>query len=129
MIFADLDHLKEINDNFGHAEGDCAIFTAAAALRECLGKDALIARIGGDEFVAVLAVADGVEGQMLLQRIKAYLEEHNRTSGKPYLVECSIGMKEFVYENDMKVSQELEEADRLLYQAKRLRRKSVKRPL
>lgn len=129
MIFADLDHLKEINDNFGHAEGDCAIFTAAAALRECLGESALIARIGGDEFVAVLTAAEETVGRKMPQRIKAYLEEYNRTSGKPYLVECSIGMKEFVYENDMKVSQELEEADRLLYQAKRLRRKSVKRPL
>ena len=98
-------------------------------MQECLGKAALIARIGGDEFVAVLPAAAGIDGPALPQRIKAYLEEHNRTSGKPYLVECSIGMKEFVYENDMKVSQELEEADRLLYQAKRLRRKSVKRPL
>lgn len=129
MIFADLDHLKEINDNFGHVEGDYAIYTVAAALQECLGKAALIARIGGDEFVAVLPAAAGIDGQALPQRIKAYLEEHNRTSGKPYLVECSIGMKEFVYENDMKVSRELEEADRLLYQAKRMRRKSVKRPL
>ncbi len=129
MIFADLDHLKEINDTFGHVEGDYAIYVVASALQQCLGRNALIARIGGDEFVAVLPVAEGKSGQEITKEIKEYLEEHNRTSNKPYLVECSIGMKEFVYENDMKVSQELEEADRLLYQAKRLRRKSVKRPL
>ena len=38
LMIADLDHLKEINDNFGHAEGDCAILTAAGIVKEVFGQ-------------------------------------------------------------------------------------------
>ena len=52
----DIDRLKYINDNFGHAEGDFAITTIASAIYNTGGKDSVCARFGGDEFIcAVLA--------------------------------------------------------------------------
>lgn len=54
LLIADVDYLKSINDRFGHPAGDAAIMATAAALRETLGPQSLIARIGGDEFCAFL---------------------------------------------------------------------------
>ena len=51
LIFVDVDHLKEINDSFGHAAGDFAIVTAASYLKECMPENEVTARIGGDKFV------------------------------------------------------------------------------
>jgi diguanylate cyclase (GGDEF)-like protein/PAS domain S-box-containing protein len=50
MFFVDLDHLKEINDLYGHLIGDQALTAAAAALRAVAGERSLVGRIGGDEF-------------------------------------------------------------------------------
>ncbi|MQN01916.1 MAG: GGDEF domain-containing protein [bacterium LCO1.1] len=52
-MFCDLDRLKYINDNYGHKAGDRAIRDLAKTLCQVLGKDSVIARMGGDEFVAM----------------------------------------------------------------------------
>lgn len=52
ILFADLDHLKEINDSFGHIEGDFAIKKCAETLKSVVGENGIIGRIGGDEFCA-----------------------------------------------------------------------------
>jgi len=54
VVYVDLDRFKAVNDTCGHAVGDLLLCAAAARLRTELGKDAVLGRIGGDEFVAVL---------------------------------------------------------------------------
>ncbi|MEM7696418.1 MAG: EAL domain-containing protein [Pseudomonadota bacterium] len=54
VLQLDIDHFKTINDTGGHEAGDAALIHAAAIFRDVLGEDAVIARTGGDEFVAVL---------------------------------------------------------------------------
>lgn len=54
ILFADLDHLKQINDGFGHVDGDFAISSAADLLKKSFSSDTVLARIGGDEFVALI---------------------------------------------------------------------------
>src|SRR4030042_4829587 len=54
LLYADLDNLKEINDSFGHMEGDSVLIETAKILRETFRQSDIIARIGGDEFVAIL---------------------------------------------------------------------------
>lgn len=61
LIFLDLDHFKQVNDRFGHAEGDRVLSQVAGALREVLLEDDHIARIGGDEFLVFLRFADDPE--------------------------------------------------------------------
>lgn len=55
LLFIDLDDLKAINDNFGHAAGDQIIVSAAERIVRSIPPESFVARIGGDEFVAVLA--------------------------------------------------------------------------
>ncbi|QQN74912.1 GGDEF domain-containing protein [Croceicoccus sp. YJ47] len=61
LIFLDLDHFKQVNDRYGHAEGDRVLSQVAGALREVLLEDDHIARIGGDEFLVFLRFADDPE--------------------------------------------------------------------
>jgi two-component system, cell cycle response regulator len=62
LVFADLDGLKEINDQLGHLDGDAALKDIADVLRESFRGSDIIARLGGDEF-AILAVGSIHEGE------------------------------------------------------------------
>ena len=93
IVSADLDGLKGINDNYGHAEGDNAIKVTGDALKHAAVDGEICARFGGDEFV-VAGVVDREEGYAdgFKNRVKAYLDAYNKTSGKPYEVVASIGI-------------------------------------
>ena len=91
-----MDHLKEINDCFGHAAGDYAIQTAANYLRHCLPCNSILARIGGDEFAAFVLSDDTEFQENTMQIIKEHANAFNSaivTSGafkKGIMVESSI---------------------------------------
>lgn len=93
IVSADLDGLKGINDTYGHYEGDNAIKVAADALKNAAVNDEICARFGGDEFV-VAGVIDNEDGYAdgFKNRVKAYIDAYNKTSGKPYTVTASIGI-------------------------------------
>lgn len=95
VFLADVNNLKKINDMYGHAEGDNAIKQAAKSISGIMdSKDTstLCFRIGGDELV-YLQIGEITEGDAegLKLKIKKYLEEYNRSSGKAYQVMVSIG--------------------------------------
>lgn len=125
LIFADLDHLKEINDCFGHSEGDFALRSAASLLQELIGQRGILGRLGGDEFVALLTCeasdAPGRLEDVARERIRLF----NENSGKPYFVETTMGTKLFTCEGDISLAHILDEADKQLYEAKGGRRKTV----
>ena len=125
-VFTDLDHLKEINDKFGHVEGDFAIKSIASIIREAVGENQIIGRLGGDEFVVMATDEDGnVSGEEIASAIKKKAEEFNKTSDKQFYVECSIGYQEFTCEENLDISYVLDLADKLLYASKRERRSTV----
>ena len=126
MVFADVDHLKQINDTFGHAAGDFAIITAANYLRESLPKDVVIARLGGDEYVA-LFVTDECCKEQAVFNIKTYAKQFNAKSDKPYYVEMSVGAYEFVCDGSIELSELFKKSDEVLYEEKQNRRTSVKK--
>lgn len=127
LIFSDIDHLKEINDCFGHAAGDFAICSASHRLREVLPKEAIIARIGGDEFVS-LVLSDETDFKTdIVKSFKEAGEKFNAESEKPYYVEFSVGIHEFYCSSETKLNELIQKSDELLYQAKASRRKSVKK--
>lgn len=125
LLFADLDHLKQINDTFGHVEGDFSIRQIGAILRQQMGKNAVIARIGGDEFVAAVFAEQGQDREQIRQMIHRACRARNENSDKEYLIECSVGILEFSCDTDKTVSELLKEADSVMYQEKQKRRASV----
>ena len=76
VLFLDLDGLKAINDGFGHAAGDAALVTAAEVLRAVLRRTDIVARIGGDEFGAVLVGTSAAEADLLCDRVRQGLKQH-----------------------------------------------------
>ena len=94
FISADLDGLKTINDNFGHAEGDNAIITVGRALLSSSLQSEICARFGGDEFGVAVICPDNdadVFFEDFKKRFLDFLWDYNRKSGKPYQVRASIG--------------------------------------
>ncbi len=124
VFFVDLDGLKWINDNLGHADGDQAIRDAGEILKQSFRKSDIVARLGGDEFAAVaMDLVDGGETE-IRSRIATAVAVHNEHKGRPYKVSMSIGMvSSDVLKGDVETL--LEAADALMYkekQAKRLKR-------
>lgn len=119
LFYGDLNKLKSINDNFGHKEGDEAIKTAAKLLKHSLGKDDIVARIGGDEFI-VIAVnkASETEAKNVINLIYNNFYQYNLVSNKPYKLSISMGYS--IYESSVYSTFEelIHEADQMLYESK-----------
>ena len=126
VAFIDLDDLKEINDSFGHLEGDRALRDTANLLRDCFRESDIVARLGGDEFAIFVAEAD--EGQ-IGRRIEERLREHERnTPPRGYSLSLSIGIVVSDVSQELEVETLLKNADRLMYEHKNSKSKSLRRP-
>ena len=106
----DLDRLKMINDTYGHEAGDNAINQIANALMVSASNSAIIARIGGDEFIVVDYCRNEDSPSEFEQNVSKYLEEYNNSHIVEYLVDCSCGncvaSPDNTLENMMKIADE-----------------------
>ena len=127
MIYGDLDHLKEINDTWGHPEGNFALKSVASILKGCLRSNDILGRVGGDEYIIMLECEEENFGEAFRQRVKNACQRFNEKSGKPFLVEISLGVAEFHPNISTDIQQVMSLADRQLYEAKKNRKKSVSR--
>lgn len=121
FLIADVDYLKQINDQYGHLAGDDAILAASAAITKVLGDEALIARIGGDEFCAFLPNRSLREIDDLSVRINSIAgEDFRRRSGlEEATVTLSIGHQ--LCKPGQSFRDLISQSDRSLYKKKRLR--------
>ena len=92
MLYIDLDQFKAINDNCGHSAGDI-LLTRVAHLLESLLSNAFVARIGGDEFGAIMSLSDEMDVQKMARSIiKEISNIHFEWEGQSYRVGASIGV-------------------------------------
>lgn len=126
LYFADMDHLKQINDTFGHNDGDYAIMMQISFLKRVFFKPTqTIARYGGDEFL-ILDSDPGVRSaQDEINKLKTFCRNFNTASNKPYYIEISCGCTEFIADETTVLADLIDEADKALYESKRSRRASV----
>lgn len=125
VIFADMDNLKTVNDQFGHDDGDFSLKSIASILSGSFRTTDIVGRIGGDEFAA-FALLDKTENiNQILSRITETAERFNDNCDKPYYVSMSIGMYPFVCGPEIVLSEILEKADELLYKQKQGKRKNI----
>jgi diguanylate cyclase (GGDEF)-like protein len=89
VIYADIDGLKLVNDQLGHATGDQLIRDAAAVIRESLRDSDVLARFGGDEFVAF--VLDDAHPRVILARLRDKLQAFNLSRDRAYQLAISAG--------------------------------------
>ena len=129
IVFADLDSLKILNDQFSHEDGDFAIRSAARILKDSFRSSDIIGRIGGDEF-SVLAMVENATSEDVMEivrsRITAATDSFNQTHNKPYIVHMSVGIYAFKCGHDVELSKILAQADNVLYDQKK-NKKSILR--
>ena len=119
VFFCDMDGLKQINDYYGHKEGDFAIGKAAEALVEFFTGDAIIARLGGDEFVVIVSASYISDIDHIREGFAEKMRDMNgRMGAKPYLLSMSMGFSRFDPAHPRTLEELLDEADRELYKDK-----------
>lgn len=129
LLFADMDNLKQVNDRFGHKNGDYAIKSIARILQESFQQDDVIGRIGGDEFVAFCFLDNPKTPDEMCEKIKKLSTQLNETNGKPYYVDISLGVTTFTCEPTLNIEDVLHKADVALYEHKKNKRKDVMKPV
>ena len=124
LVSCDMDRLKEINDTYGHSEGDIAISAVANAIKAGCGKDGICARFGGDEFI--LTVPYNADKQRELSRligdIQMEIDKFNRSAGKPYDVSISVGGSYGTVTCIDDINELMRNTDHLMYEQKRLKK-------
>jgi diguanylate cyclase (GGDEF)-like protein len=93
-IYADLDNLKPINDNFGHEAGDAALVQTGEVLTGSMRASDLIARLGGDEYCALLIGGAAMAAPKLIDRVQQAVAERNRETTEPWELSISLGLAE-----------------------------------
>jgi diguanylate cyclase (GGDEF)-like protein/PAS domain S-box-containing protein len=122
LFFGDVNDLKVINDNLGHAQGDLALQEVSAILKETFRDADILARFGGDEFL-VLAVDASVENaDVLTNRIQSFLERGNQQGDWPYQLSLSLGIAHYDPEAPCTVSELIAQADGRMYRQKQARK-------
>jgi len=124
-LIIDVDHFKRINDEFGHATGDRVLAALAAAIRWRLQPPAVLGRMGGEEFLALLPGTGLAEAMALAERLRVAVAAMPPVSDADVPgVTISVGIAAYRPE-DTEVQTLVRRADRALYDAKRAGRNRV----
>jgi diguanylate cyclase (GGDEF)-like protein len=115
----DLDEFKQINDNYGHAEGDVALREMARLLIKSFRDTDLLVRHGGDEFGILFSDTDESGAWIAMQHLTEEANAYNLTSGKPWKLAFSWGVIEFNHDGITDLSAWLRAADKRMYAMKR----------
>jgi diguanylate cyclase (GGDEF)-like protein len=125
VLMIDMDHFKTINDNYGHHFGDLSLKTfVTVALKNIRGND-IFGRLGGEEFAIILVDADEKKALIVAERLRKEVSlttvAENNIS---FNFHVSIGVS-LANDNDSKIENIIERADKALYKAKHLGRNRV----
>lgn len=124
LFYCDIDNLKQINDTFGHREGDLALARTGRVLQETFRDSDILARLGGDEFAMVARAASIQHETLVLRRLKKALQKSNpRPLG--YELSLSVGVARFDPQHAVPLGELLEQADKDMYEQKRRRPRLV----
>lgn len=118
LAWIDLDDFKEINDTYGHAEGDEALKALASVMTASLREADLRVRYGGDEFAIVFSGTDEQGAWIAMQHLVEQVDEWNRHSGKPWKLAFSWGISEFDHGGSGELRPWMKDADEKMYAMK-----------
>lgn len=119
VLFIDLDKFKEVNDNFGHAEGDLILQQASQRIISSIRDSDFAARLGGDEFVVVLQRVKSIQNaEKIANDLIQSLSGSYYVNGNSHNLSASIGISMFP-EQGVTVTDLLRQADLAMYEAKK----------
>ncbi len=122
LLYADQDNLKDINDTWGHKEGDNALRETSRILRDSFRDADIVARMGGDEFAILMMVDPEFDDSLILDRLHENFYSFNEKRNSQYKLSVSTG---FVYSDPVNLSSLdilLSQADALMYENKQIKK-------
>lgn len=119
ICFIDNNDLKEVNDTYGHGEGDKVIIAICKILKKTLRDIDIICRMGGDEFLLIFPGCTIEEAELIWYRLEYSIKQYNLKNNKPYKVSVSYGFAEYNPEDNIDIIEFVAIADRRMYQQKR----------
>lgn len=119
IVYADLDGLKQINDSFGHQEGDRALAKTAELLKQTFRSSDVLGRLGGDEFTVLAAVDPDGGTHGLVTRLQQRFADFNALKMLPYQLSISLGVAELGNDQPRSMDELLALADAAMYENKR----------
>lgn len=119
ICYIDVDRLKEVNDTYGHQEGDDYILFVTNVMKEIIRESDGLSRLGGDEFLLVLPECDIEKAAYVLKRIEQALESHNERKTKPYKLGISYGLAAYDFQEQTNIDRLISRADVEMYKHKR----------
>lgn len=122
LVMADLDHFKQLNDQYGHEAGDRCLEIFAQVLRDASRDSDLPVRLGGEEFVIVLPNVGVKAGLAVAMRVRAYLADAARQAPAPFTVSLGVAARP---DHGNSAEAVLRAADAALYDAKEAGRNQV----
>jgi diguanylate cyclase (GGDEF)-like protein len=120
-VFLDVDGMKEINDTFGHREGDLALIESADILRATFRESDVLARMGGDEFAVLALETSPLAADALVDRLRRHVADRNSRGHRPYALSFSVGSTRHAAGTPCLLDELLARADGLMYEQKRRR--------
>jgi len=121
-IYVDINSLKQINDTFGHQEGDISIKTTVEILRNEIRREDILVRLGGDEFIIVLEDISRADLFKTIDRFETAFMLYNKSKKKDYWLECSFGAD--IYGGSFSsIEQFINHIDNLMYQNKNMKKR------
>ena len=121
LIYMDLDDFKHCNDAYGHGFGDMVLQEGVKRLQKIFNHYGVVARVGGDEFIALLPIVGSEDIRRIKQEIQQSLKAPLSIDGRSYLGGISVGIARYSETEDMDALQEL--ADQRMYEDKKKRKK------
>ena len=126
LCMFDLDHFKQVNDNFGHIAGDYVLKEVASAVRSRLRPDDIIARYGGEEFALLLPETDLPGARVIAEELRKIIAERVFDfEGERIPVTISVGCTQLKSDDESDPLRLIKSADNKLYEAKRTGRNKV----
>ncbi|HWR38264.1 MAG TPA: diguanylate cyclase [Patescibacteria group bacterium] len=123
VFMFDVDGLKKVNDLLGHEAGDQLIMAAANSLRHCFREADVLARVGGDEFAALVPGCGPEQAEKVLQRLQEAVRINNEeNSERPYQLSLSAGFAIAPPGKRTGNGELMVEADQAMYRDKRRRK-------
>ena len=119
LAYGDLDNLKDINDEFGHEEGDRAMVQVAKLFKSILREVDIITRMGGDEFLLIFLDSSLNEIPIIRKRLSDELARLNQVSKKPYKIGFSTGFSNYDPANPQRMDELIRIADQKMYEEKK----------
>lgn len=118
LVFLDLDNFKQVNDSFGHAEGDRSLIRFSDAMKTSFRDSDVFARLGGDEFLVLLTDTSKAEAETAIEKLLQQIQAQNSAGQRVNDLSFSCGIVEFQTEKHKTIDDLLADGDLLMYQIK-----------